>query len=234
MKLTHIANALTIALLLVTAWLAWEASMEAKIAADKVDRLTAHQRQMEAMQPQVIHSTSAPPTADGTSAIHPPMIPVQPSPQPPSNPIPPSAPAGTAGRPTLPTQATEPTAAALAASGNPAANTTAASAANAPAPLPPGTLTPLQRRVKDAPALGKIKDFVAEHGFVTFEAPPDFGLKPGMKFDLRRDASVVGRITIAAIEPEAVVADLDPKSVPEGVEVKAGDDIISVMAPMPK
>ncbi|MBL9114768.1 MAG: hypothetical protein JNJ83_07140 [Verrucomicrobiaceae bacterium] len=231
MKLTHIANALTIALLLVTAWLAWEASKEAKIAADKVDRLTAHQRQMESMQPQVIHATSAPPAADGTAAIHPPMIPVQPSPQPPSNPVPANTPAGTAAQAPTP----EPTAAALAATGNPAIIAPAvANTAPSPAPLPPGTLTPLQRRVRDAPALGKIKDFVAEHGFVTFEAPADFGLKPGMKFDLRRDSSVVGRITIAAIEPEAVVADLDPKSVPEGVEVKAGDDIISVMAPMPK
>jgi hypothetical protein len=230
MKLTHLANLLTIALLLVTAWLAWEASKEAKLAGDKVDRLTAHQRATEAYLP-VSHDDAAtkfiPSPMAQTPAATPSAEPIAP--------VPPSTPVA-APKPNVPTipAGSEPTAAALAAAGSPKPPTLTPTAPPPAAPSVPGALTPLQRRVKDAPSMGKVKDFVAEHGFITFQAPADFGLKPGMKFDLRRDAAVVGRITIDVIEPDAVIANLDPKSVPEGVEVKVGDDIISVMAPMPQ
>jgi hypothetical protein len=92
-------------------------------------------------------------------------------------------------------------------------------------------LTPLQRRVKDAPSIGAVKEFVADQGFVTLAAGTKNGLKEGMKFDLRREASVVGRVTITMAEEAEAIADLDSKSVPAGMTVKAGDELISVVLP---
>ena len=107
------------------------------------------------------------------------------------------------------------------------AGTPAPAVAAAPdAPLP---LTPLQRRVKDSPSLGKVKEVVADQGFVTLDAGTKQGVQKGLKFDLRRDSAVVGRISISDVEETEAVADLDPKSVPAGVTVKAGDEVISVI-----
>lgn len=220
MKLTHIAHGLTLILIVVTAWLAFQANEESKKANAKMDRLTAQATSMGTFRPDAVETnggsmlpsaavipTATPPTASVSpgSASSVPAVP------------PPVMPAATPE---------QPTAAALAREVMPPASSPVAAPVAAAVP---GVLTPLQKRVKEAPSLGKVQDFVAEHGFVTFNVVEDSGLKPGMKFDLRRDAAVVGRITIEAVEGKEVIANLDPKSVPAGVAVQKGDDIISVV-----
>ena len=222
MKLTHLAHLLTLVLLAITAWLAYQATEESRKANAKMDRLTAQQASLTAPTMQSVTMESDPSLLNTPKAA---STPVAPAPvpvvsAPASSSLPPS--------PTAPVAAPEPTAAALAAAGAPPAPVVAAS--TAPVTLAaPAALTPLQRRVKEAMSLGKVKDVVPEHGFVTFQAPGDVGLKVGQQFDLRRNAAVVGRITISAIEPDAVVANLDPKSVPSGLSVQAGDEIISII-----
>jgi len=224
MKLTHIAHLLTLVLLAITAWLAYQATEESRKANAKMDRLTAQQTSLTAplMQSVTMESDPSlltPPTVANLAA---PAVPVVSAPGGSSLPTPPAAPP-------------EPTAASLAAAGAPAVSAAPTMVMTPAAPAAPVTLaapaalTPLQRRVKDAMSLGKVKDVVPEHGFVTFQAPGDVGLKAGQQFDLRRNAAVVGRITISAIEPDAVVANLDPKSVPSGLSVQAGDEIISII-----
>ena len=221
MKLTHIAQALTLALLAVTAWLAYQATEEARMANEKMDRLTGRVT-AAAADAAIAASQSA---GSMLPAPAPPPAPDQAVP--PSQPAPAAPPAATAATPSAPQTAPEPTAAALARAGNPQA-AASAPAGSAPAPAA-AQLTPLQKRVLDAPSLGKITDVVPQHGFVAFKVPEGSGLKTGMKFDLRRNSAVVGRITVAAIEPDAVVADLDPKSVPAGVSVQVGDEVISII-----
>lgn len=209
MKLSHIAQVLTIALLIVTSYLAWQARDESVKASTKVDLQT---RQFREIVAQVAAQQASPNLVPGlvtplsTSATGLPPLPLSPAtasvtPPAASAPVPPavasSAPAGSA-----PLVAAPPT--------------------NAP-------LTPLQRRVKDAPSIGAVKEYVAEQSFVTLAAGKKNGLKEGMKFDLRRDAAVVGRVTISIAEDTEAVADLDPQSVPAGVTVKTGDEIISVV-----
>ncbi|MDB6120217.1 MAG: hypothetical protein JWO08_3998, partial [Verrucomicrobiaceae bacterium] len=55
------------------------------------------------------------------------------------------------------------------------------------------------------------------------------GLKEGQKFDVRRDASVVGRIRVSSVDETEAVADLDVKSVPSGVTLRAGDEVIGMV-----
>jgi len=211
MKLTHIAQGLTLLLVIVTVWLAWQANEESKKANAKMDRLTAQATSMGSFSQAAFEQGSLlPPVA-------------APAPAAPEPESPPASASFSPGIPVVnpaPPAVSEPTGAELARASLPAP---------APTGLAPGELTPLQKRVKDAPSLGKVQDFVAEHGFVTFQVVADSGLKPGMQFDLRREASVVGRIKIDIIEGTDVIANLDPKSLPAGVTVQKGDEIISVI-----
>ncbi len=206
MKLTHIAQGLTLLLVMVTLWLAWQAGEESKKANAKMDRLTAQATSMGSFSASVQEQGSMLPPVTA------PSLPPEPAPAVPTAPVP-------VVNSTFP-PADEPTGAELARASLPA---------SAPVTVQPGELTALQKRVKEAPSLGKVQDFVAEHGFVTFQVVADSGLKPGMQFDLRRDAAVVGRIKIDFIEGTDVIANLDPKSVPAGVTVQKGDEIISVI-----
>jgi hypothetical protein len=215
MKLTHIAQGLTLLLVLATVWLAWQASDEAKKANAKMDRLTAQATSMGTFPSGPASAASNEPSLLPAPTA---ALPVQPTAPPASASITPPIPVVETAGNTAPSS--EPTAAELARAATP----------SAPAPaLPPGELTALQKRVKDAPTLGKIQEFSPEYGFVAFQVVEDSGLKPGMKFDLRRDAAVVGRIAIDHIEGVNVIANLESKSVPAGVVVQKGDEIISVI-----
>jgi hypothetical protein len=209
MKLSHIAQVLTLALLIITSYLAWQARDESIKAGTKVDLQTRQFREIVAQaaaqqaSPNLVPGLVTPLSAPSGAS---PSLPLLPSASPAASvtvPAPTPAPAMT----TAP----------------------AGSAPSVPAAPVEAPLTPLQRRVKDAPSIGTVKEYVAEQGFVTLAAGKKNGIKEGMKFDLRRDASVVGRVTISIAEDSEAVADLDPKSVPAGVTVKTGDEIIAVV-----
>ena len=209
MKLSHIAQVLTLALLIITSYLAWQARDESIKAGTKVDLRTRQFREIVAQaaaqqaSPNLVPGLVTPLSAPSGAS---PSLPLLPSASPAASvtvPAPTPAPAMTTA---------------------PAGSTPSVPAAPVEAPL-----TPLQRRVKDAPSIGTVKEYVAEQGFVTLAAGKKNGIKEGMKFDLRRDASVVGRVTISIAEDSEAVADLDPKSVPAGVTVKTGDEIIAVV-----
>ena len=270
MKLSHIAQALTLALVAVTAWLAYQAQEESARTTAKLDQFTQQQQKAVAAQaeasaalipglstplqspstagslpplPQVPASTPAPvapaPAAAPTTAAAKPAaspLDIVPPPLPGPMPAPGSAPKAAApAAPVASTPAPAPSAPAATASpaAPPAASASTGTAGGpAPAIAPPPTAplyTPLQRRIKDSPAVAKVKEAVGDQGFVTIDAGSKAGLKQGLKFDLRRDAAVVGRITISVVEEGEAVADLDPRSVPAGMTVQAGDELISVV-----
>ncbi len=251
MKLAHLAQTLTIALLICTAYLAWQAQHEAATANAKFDRLTKQAESALKVSDQLseglvpglttpMQMPAAPKTPAlvataapvATPELTKDMLPPLPKPLPTAPEVPakkvtatisplPAAPVtGSAGTP-APSVAAAPTAPAAS---TPAAPTTATVDPNAPLPL-----TPLQRRVKDSPSLAKIKEVVLDQGFVTLDAGTKVGLQKGLKFDLRRDSAVVGRISVTDADEAEAVADLDPKSVPAGVTVQAGDELISVI-----
>ena len=211
MKLATLAQVLTVALLIITSYLAWQARDESIKASTKVD-----------LQVQQIREVLAQAAAQQAS---PNLVPGLATPM--SMPV-----ATPASLPPLPSTAAPASSSVTMAAAAPSATVATAPAGSAPsAPVTPAApaLTPLQRRVKDAPSIGAVKEYVAEQGFVTLAAGKKNGIKEGMKFDLRRDAAVVGRVTISIAEDNEAVADLDPKSVPAGVTVKSGDEIIAVV-----
>lgn len=266
MKLSHIAQALTLALVAVTAWLAYQAQEESARTTAKLEQFTQQQQKAVAAQAEasaaLIPGLATPLASPATAGSLPPLPQVsapapstaatKPATLPSTSPldiVPPPLPGpmpapGSAKKAEAPAPASAPAAPVVASTPMPAPSapatpsappsTPATGTAGGPAPTiaPPPTaplFTPLQRRIKDSPALAKVKEAVADQGFVTLDAGTKAGLKQGLKFDLRRDAAVVGRVTISVVEESEAVADLDPRSVPAGMTVQAGDELISVV-----
>jgi hypothetical protein len=89
------------------------------------------------------------------------------------------------------------------------------------------TLTPIQKQVQDAKPVGKIKAVVKEQGFVVLDVGSNQGLKKGQPFDIRRGNAVLAKVIVTdTIEPNEAVADLDLASIPAGVTLEPGDEII--------
>lgn len=95
--------------------------------------------------------------------------------------------------------------------------------------LRPKNYNPLQVKIKSLPSIAKVKSFNADYGFVELDAGKNKNLETGMHFDIRRGAMIVGKVTIGdTIEDGSSIADVDPKSVPIGVVLQAGDEIIQM------
>jgi len=126
-------------------------------------------------------------------------------------------------------------------------------AGTAPPPLPPGAtsqgfgrpaagvdpattaapppLTPRQRLVLSAPAIGKVTEFQKEYGFLVFNGGASRKIEAGMVFGVRRGNSIIGRVKVTSVEDASAVADLETQSVPPGVTINVGDDIIQDIPP---
>jgi len=93
--------------------------------------------------------------------------------------------------------------------------------------LPTGELNPLQVKIMNLPVVAKIKSFNEKLGFVELDAGKNRKLEKGMIFDVRREAVLVGKVVISdTIEEASSIADVDPKSVPVGVILKQGDELV--------
>jgi hypothetical protein len=90
------------------------------------------------------------------------------------------------------------------------------------------TLTPVQKQVLSALSLAKVKTVVTEQGFLVLDGGTKKGLRKGQNYQVRRDGGVICRIRISdAVEEEEAVADMELSSIPTGVTVQPGDEIIS-------
>lgn len=199
MRLTHFAQALTLILLAITGYLAWEGQQAAKGAREELKFVKRQQESMGVRSQE----TGPTPVSGGqaTASISPrdasPAA-VEPSPMAGSLPIP-------GGGLTVP-QAV-------------------AQAANAPAS--PAALTPLQKEVAAANPVAKVKTVVLDQGFVVLDAGSKQQIAKGMKFDIRRGNSVLAKVTVTdAVDEQEAVADLDLASIPTGVTIEPGDDLI--------
>jgi hypothetical protein len=89
------------------------------------------------------------------------------------------------------------------------------------------TLTPLQKQVMAAKPIAKIKTVVKDQGFVILDAGSKQGLKKGQQLEVRRENGVLGKIRITdTIEENESVADLDLTSIPAGISIEPGDEVI--------
>lgn len=200
MRLIHFAQALTLILLAITGYLAWEGQQAARGAKRELEHLKKTQAAEEASKPL------------GPQAL--PAIP-------PAASITPPAPGALAqtGEPDLLTGPGS-----LPGGGLTVPKTVIAAEAQG---INTNTLTAAQQQVLAAPAVAKIKTVVKEQGFVILDAGSKKGLAKGQKFHVRRDSAILASIAIAdTIEEEEAVADIDLASIPAGVSIEPGDEII--------
>lgn len=176
-------------------------------------QLLAQQQQLQQQQAQQPQTTTVPSPAPAADAL------------PPLNP-PPSA---NAAPTTAPTQDSLPPL-------NPPPGAMPATGASASAPAPalstspttpePPPLTPRQNQILSAPLVGKITEYQKDYGFVVLKATPGLQIEASMTFAIRREHNIIGRIKITSIEEGSYIADVISGSVPSGVTVEVGDDII--------
>jgi hypothetical protein len=208
MRLTHFALALTLVLLAVTAYLAWEGQLAARGAKLELEFVKKNQRAQEDARPTGDTRVALPQAPQATTSITPPPVPA-----PSAAPLP-----GTAGFPEMAGAGSLP--------GGGLTVPKSIIAAEA-AGITTNTLTPLQKQVLTAPPVAKVKTVVKEQGFIVIDAGLKQQIKKGMKLDIRRAGAVLGKATVTdAVEESEAVADLDIASIPTGVTIEPGDELI--------
>jgi hypothetical protein len=84
-----------------------------------------------------------------------------------------------------------------------------------------------QTRIKNLPAMAKIKNYNSELAFVELDAGRNRNLEKGTVFSIRRDAMLVGKVKVTdSIEDASSIADVDTKSVPPGIQIQPGDELV--------
>jgi hypothetical protein len=211
MKLTQLSQALVLVLVAFLAYTGWQALQLQRENSSKMQVLTNY---IDALAAQMDAQKKAQ-AETGVAGLVTPMDFG-------STPPPPPLPAvNTAAAGSAPTVTVAPAAAPVSA--------TAGSAPTPPPAPPPVVETPLMKVVKNASSIASVTTVDTENGFVTLNAGSKNQLKTGQSFHLRRGSSVVGLIKVSLVEESEAAADLDMKSVPAGVKVQAGDEVIQVV-----
>lgn len=228
MKLIHLAFAITFALIGLTAFVAWQAHVEARGARREVEMFRQQQNDqlaagataapsiLEPFNPQPV-AAEIPPSATPRIAARPSTI------------TPPSSDAPITSLPSPAAISVAPMAGTPGADSDLDADSTLP-ARQLPAADVPAPLTPDQRHLLTLPAIAKIKQSVADEGFVVIDAGSGKSLSQGMKFNVRRGAAVVGRLTLTdSIEIDEAIADIQPGSTPAGIELRVGDELVQIV-----
>lgn len=213
MRLTHFAQALTLILLGITGYLAWEGQQAAKGAREELTFVKKQKGAEQAASPEP--SSMIPLPSAPAASITPPPAPgtIAPPPAPVRSALPPEDQEIMAGAGTLPGGGL----------------TVPRSVMEAEAKgISTNTLTPLQQQVLTAKPVAKVKTVVKEQGFVVLDGGAKAGLSKGQKFEIRRGSAVLAKVSVTdAVEENEAVADLDFASIPTGVSIEPGDELIA-------
>jgi len=87
-------------------------------------------------------------------------------------------------------------------------------------------LSDLQKKIVEAASLAEVLQIEQEYGFVVISAGQGSGVSVGQEFALRREHYLVGKVVVAEVKEGTAVANLVVGSVPVGIEIAAGDQVI--------
>lgn len=218
MRLTEIALAITLVLLAVTAYLAYEGHKdrfqaerggEAGLQANGgsvEQRLSAIERQMANMrQDQARQDRERPREV---------------APDPAGFDLPPPPPLANGGNGALPPAPGPGTSGLMPAPPN--------GGADEPPPL-----TELERRVLRAPAIARVTYYDLDHNILEISGGGTMGIKEGMEFSIRREQYLLGTLRITLVEDEAAAGEMLIESMPDGLVVEPGDEVIERIAATP-
>ncbi len=206
MRLTQFALALTVILLCITGYLAWEGQQEIK-GMKKEREFDRQQRQAEKTASPDAASLMPLPTAPASSIT------------------PPPSPGTIAAQPDKEIMAG---AGSLPGGGLTVPKTVIEAESKG---ISTNTLTPLQTQVLAAIPVAKVKTVVREQGFIVIDSGSKQGITKGQKFEIRRANAVLAKVTVTdAVDEAEAVADLDFASIPTGVTIEPGDELIAPVA----
>lgn len=217
MRLIHFAFSITVILLGITGYLAWEGQQEARGARKELEFIR-NQREAMGVDEQGRPLSAAPPPLE----------------VPPSAPVPALSPAPPVERTATAAPTAEP-------AGSSVLGVTAEGDAGKPA-VPGGRKTPAslqemplltsqQKKVAASDVVARVTDVKLKEGFVVIDAGSANGISAGQSYDVRRGAGLVGRVRISdtIVEGEAV-ADVLPEATPPGVKIEIGDELVKMPA----
>jgi hypothetical protein len=111
---------------------------------------------------------------------------------------------------------------------SPAGTTATTSTVESPAAPEASTLTDMQRKIKEAPAIATIQRYLPDQGFAVLDAGTARGLKSGQMYAVRRGHFIVAKqIEIGeTVEENESIAGVNASSLPTGETIKPGDEVI--------
>ena len=110
-------------------------------------------------------------------------------------------------------------------------STPAVTAALEAAAMAPPPMTPRQRQIAAAPSLAEVKHYEKEYGFVAITAGTARKIEAGMGFAIRRGNAIIARIKVTEVENDSAVASVDSSTLPAGVLIEVGDEVIQDLPP---
>lgn len=114
---------------------------------------------------------------------------------------------------------------------SPLSSSPAVSAALQAAAAAPPPMTPRQRQIMGAPAIAEVKEYARDYGFAVITAGAGRKIEKGMGFAIRRGNAIIGRVKVTEVEDGSAVVDVDPRSIPPGVIIETGDEVIQDLPP---
>jgi hypothetical protein len=110
-------------------------------------------------------------------------------------------------------------------------NNPALSAALESADASPLALTPRQRLIAASPRLAEVKHYEKEHGLVEITAGKARKIENGMGFAIRLGHAIIARVKVVDVDTETSVAEVSASSLPPGVIIEVGDEVIQDLPP---
>ena len=88
-------------------------------------------------------------------------------------------------------------------------------------------LTPMQKKIRDAPAIAKIIAVKEDLGFVVINAGSSRGIEKGTRFNIRRDKFIVAEVEIdEVVDSSNSIGNIDAEKKPPGINIREGDEVI--------
>ena len=88
-------------------------------------------------------------------------------------------------------------------------------------------LTPLQKKIREAPAIAKVVAVKEALGFVVIDAGSAKGIEKGSRFNITRDKFIVAEVEIdEVVDSSNSIGNIDIDKKPPGINIREGDEII--------
>lgn len=112
--------------------------------------------------------------------------------------------------------------------GEAVAGTEAPAAVVAAEPVEPSELTASQLRIKEAPAIAKVQQYLPDQGFAVIDAGSARGLKTGQVYAVRRGHYIVAKKVEVGetVEESQAILGVNSSALQPGETLKAGDEVI--------